>query len=142
MPGAARIGDIASGHDCFPETPAISGSPDISINGQPALRVGDEFEIHPCTCPGSPHGVHKRKVAEGSSTVSFNGKPAARIGDKSGCGGEIISGSNNVFIGDTPYRSPNHECARQAVLDRAPLLALSPALTPQPLPDVLNYTSR
>ncbi|AHE72820.1 hypothetical protein M942_09335 [Enterobacter ludwigii] len=128
MPGAARVGDIASSHDCFPETPAISGSPDISINGRPALRVGDECEIHACTCPGSPHGVHKRQVAKGSSTVSFNGKPAARIGDESGCGGVIISGSNNVFIGDTPYHSPIHDCAAQAVLARAPLIGLSPQL--------------
>lgn len=38
MPGAARLNDIGSGHDCFPETPIIEGSFDVIINSQPAAR--------------------------------------------------------------------------------------------------------
>lgn len=133
MPGAARLNDIGSGHDCFPETPITEGSPDVIINGQPAARQGDTVLLHGCPCPNTPHGAHSRKIAEGASTVIINGKPAARIGDGINCGGVIISGSGNVIIGDTPYKSPVHECAKQAELSRAPLLALSPMLAPPPV---------
>ncbi|MCV9878967.1 S-type pyocin domain-containing protein [Brenneria izbisi] len=133
MPGAARLNDIGSGHDCFPETPIIEGSPDVSINGQPAARKGDTVQFHGCPCPDKPHGMHSRVIAEGSSTVSINGKPAARIGDGISCGGVIISGSGNVIIGDTPYKSPVQECAKQAVLNRSPLLALTPMLAMEPV---------
>ncbi|UYX07840.1 S-type pyocin domain-containing protein [Pectobacterium cacticida] len=133
MPGAARLNDIGSGHDCFPETPITEGSPDVIINGQPAARQGDTVLLHGCLCPNAPHGVHSRKIAEGSSTVIINGKPAARIGDGISCGGVIISGSGNVIIGDTPHRSPVHECAKQAVLNRSPILALTPMLTVEPV---------
>ncbi|GKX44642.1 S-type pyocin domain-containing protein [Pectobacterium carotovorum] len=133
MPGAARLNDIGSGHDCFPETSITEGSPDVIINGQPAARKGDTVLLHGCPCSNAPHGVHSRKIAEGSSTVIINGKNAACIGDSINCGGVIISGSGNVIIGDTPHRSPVQECARQAVLSRAPLLALTPMLTAPPV---------
>ncbi|POD98856.1 type VI secretion system PAAR protein [Pectobacterium odoriferum] len=133
MPGAARLNDIGSGHDCFPETPITEGSPDVIINGQPAARKGDAVLLHDCPCPDAPHGPHSRKITEGSSTVIINGKPAARIGDSINCGGVIISGSDNVIIGDTPYQSPVQDCAKQAVLSHAPLLALTPMLTVPPV---------
>ncbi|WGL29350.1 S-type pyocin domain-containing protein [Pectobacterium brasiliense] len=133
MPGAARLNDIGSGHDCFSETPIIEGSSDVIINGQPAARQGDAVLLHGCPCPNTPHGVHSRKIAEGSSTVIINGKPAARIGDGINCGGVIISGSGNVIIGDTPHRSPVQDCAKQAALTRAPLLALTPMLAVEPV---------
>ena len=50
MPPACRIGDKAHcprdshGNTCCAHSvigPAVSGSPDIIINGRPALRVGD-----------------------------------------------------------------------------------------------------
>uniref|UniRef100_UPI001F28ADAD PAAR domain-containing protein n=1 Tax=Pectobacterium versatile TaxID=2488639 RepID=UPI001F28ADAD len=133
MPGAARLNDIGSGHDCFPETPITEGSPDVIINGQPAARQGDAVLLHGCPCPNAPHGVHSRKIAEGSSTVIINGKNAARIGDGINCGGVITSGSGNVIIGDTPHRSPVQDCAKQAALTRAPLLALTPMLAVEPV---------
>ncbi|WJM85462.1 type VI secretion system PAAR protein [Dickeya chrysanthemi] len=133
MPGAARLNDIGSGHDCFPETPIIEGSPDVIINGQPAARQGDTVQLHGCPCPNAPHGVHSRKIAEGSSTVIINGKPAARIGDGIHCGGVIISGSGNVIIGNTPYQSPVQGCAEQTARNRSPLLALTPMLVTEPV---------
>lgn len=133
MPGAARLNDIGSGHDCFPETPITEDSPDVIINGQPAARRGDTVLLHGCPCPNAPHGVHSRKIAEGSSTVIINGKNAARIGDGINCGGVIFSGSGNVIIGDTPHRSPVQECAKQAALSRAQLLALTPMLAVEPV---------
>ena len=96
MPKAARLGDIASGHGCFPPSPITSGSGDVFINGIPAARVGDSAAPHGCKdCP--PHG---RNIAAGSATVFINGRPASRIGDAISCGGSISAGSGNVFIGD------------------------------------------
>ncbi len=92
---AARLGDTASGHGCFPPTTITSGSDNVFINGKPAARVGDSLGAHGCSdCP--PHG---RAIAQGSSKVFINGRPAARTGDAIDCGGVVISGSGNVFIG-------------------------------------------
>ncbi|MGF1910111.1 PAAR domain-containing protein [Vibrio kasasachensis] len=51
MPKAARIGDIASAHGCFPPTPIIAGSGDVFINGIAAARLGDATAPHGCPCP-------------------------------------------------------------------------------------------
>ncbi|RNM20598.1 uropathogenic specific protein [Dickeya undicola] len=125
MPGAARLNDIGSGHECFPDTPIIEGSSDVLINGLPAARVGDTVQMHGCTCPQAPHGVHGRKISAGSATVLINGKSAARIGDDIDCGGLIVSGSSNVIIGDTPYQSPVQHCVEAAVKRRDPLISFS-----------------
>lgn len=95
MPKAARLGDIASGHGCFPPSPITSGSGDVFINGIPAARVGDSAAPHGCKdCP-----PHCRNIAAGSATVFINGRPAARIGDALSCGGFVSTGSGNVHIG-------------------------------------------
>ncbi|ELB7340364.1 type VI secretion system PAAR protein [Vibrio cholerae] len=99
MPGAARLGDIGSEHDCFPPTPIIAGSGDVFIDGKPAVRQSDALEPHGCPCPKTPHGDHPRAVSGGSSGVFINGKPAARLGDAIDCGGTIASASANVLIG-------------------------------------------
>ena len=42
---AARLGDIGSGHSChYPPSPAVEGSPNVIINGRPAMRKGDAYE--------------------------------------------------------------------------------------------------
>ncbi len=92
---ASRLGDSHSGHGCFPPTNSVRGSPNVKINGAPALRVGDQFVVH--CCP--KNGCHPPTVATGSGSVNINGRAAARIGDKTGCTATIISGSSNVFIG-------------------------------------------
>lgn len=132
MPKAARLTDAGSGHECFPPSPVISGSPDVTINGLPAARVGDSLAPHACSC-GEGHGTHSRTIAAGSSSVLINGKPAARTGDGISCGGVIISGSGDVIIGDTPFKSPVAECAKQAVINQLPLVMLSPALAATPV---------
>ncbi|EPF5123571.1 PAAR domain-containing protein, partial [Vibrio cholerae] len=65
MPGAARLGDIGSEHDCFPPTPIIAGSGDVFIDGKSAVRQGDALEPHGCPCPKTPHGDHPRAVSGG-----------------------------------------------------------------------------
>lgn len=93
MKMAAKVGDIQSGHACYPPTPAISGVPSVLINGVPALTVGSNFVPHACS---KPHAV---KLGTGSSNVIIGGKPAGRLGDRTACGGIVITGSANVLIG-------------------------------------------
>lgn len=90
---AARLGDIDTGHPPSPPTPIIIGSSNVLINSRPAARKGDMLV---------PHHPGIRKISEGSSSVLINGKPAARMLDGVNCGGKIIIGSGNVFIGDNP----------------------------------------
>lgn len=94
--GAARLGDTAGGHGCFPPTPIISASPNVFTNGIPAARVSDPAAAHGC----SSCSPHSRAIASGSSSVFINGLPAARLGDTISCGGVTISASGNVLIGD------------------------------------------
>ncbi|MFK3798501.1 PAAR domain-containing protein [Pseudomonas sp. NPDC088444] len=77
-----------------------SGSPDVFINGRPAVRAGEDVAS---SCTGlalnHPMWPFQVTVAEGSATVFINGKPAARVGSKLVCGAHIKTGSDNVFIG-------------------------------------------
>jgi uncharacterized Zn-binding protein involved in type VI secretion len=76
--------------------PAVGGSPNVFVNGRPALRVGDPG-IHAACC-----GPNTWTAAAGSGTVKINGKGAHRMGDAdSHCGGsgKMIEGSGNVFSG-------------------------------------------
>ncbi len=92
---AARLGDICTGHGCFPPRPSISGSPTVLINGLPAHRVGDAWAVHGCpVCV--PHGS---VLAAGSPTVFVNGLPLGRIGDAVACGSFVATGSPNVIVG-------------------------------------------
>ncbi|MGF1727304.1 PAAR domain-containing protein [Photobacterium nomapromontoriensis] len=80
---AARVSD---NHVCPKVTskvphvggPIITGSPNVTIGGLPAARVGDTL-----VCIGPPD-----KIASGSATVFINGKPAARMGDSTEHGGD------------------------------------------------------
>lgn len=106
MPGQGRLGDKASvpldAHGCpacpHPAIgPAIQGSPDVNVNGRPALRV-DDPGIHAACC-----GTNTWTATRGSITVFINGKGAHRMGDQNRhCGGmgQLIEGSPNVIVGE------------------------------------------
>ena len=90
---AARLGDFCTGHDCWPPRQAISASSDTFIDGIPALRMGDKYDIHCCvTC-------HDGTVIGGSSSVFINGVPAARVGDAIDCGSQVATGSSTTSMG-------------------------------------------
>jgi len=95
---AGRLGDIGSNHGAWHPSPITSGSGDVITNGRPAARLGDSLAPH-VKPKSKPHG---RSIAAGASQVFINGKPAARIGDAISCGGNVSTGSGNVFIGDSP----------------------------------------
>ena len=106
MPGQMRLGDIGNvdsdGHGCpgcpHPaKGPAIQGSPNVFVNGRPAVRKGDKG-MHAACC-----GPNMWTATGCSGTVLINGKGAHRDGDaESHCGGsgESIQGSGDVIVGD------------------------------------------
>jgi uncharacterized Zn-binding protein involved in type VI secretion len=76
----------------------VSGSPDVNVNGRPALRKDDEGVATPCCGPNT------WQAAAGSGTVKINGKPAHRQGDQTRhCGGAgqgtLAEGSGDVKVG-------------------------------------------
>lgn len=128
MAEAARTGDEsrvdADAHGCpscphMAQGPATSGAADVSINGKPALRVGDKG-VHSSCC-----GPNRWIVVGGAPAVFVNGKPAARKGDSvDHCGGrgEIVGGSRDVFIGDVVQlpEGGEQETSAAAEMDETP----------------------
>jgi uncharacterized Zn-binding protein involved in type VI secretion len=106
MPPQCRLGHKskiqADAHGCpaCPHTcigPATTGSPDVNVNSQPALRVTD-MGVHAACC--SP--VQIWTATKGSSVVMINGLPAHRKGDMdTHCGGigAMDEGSGDVECG-------------------------------------------
>lgn len=105
MPRVCRVGDLANcpvdahGKNCCSHNvtgPATAGSPDVSINGRPVLRIGDPG-VHAACC-----GSNTWKCAQGSPTVVVNNIPVVRLGDTTThCGGTgtMIEASGDVSIG-------------------------------------------
>ena len=94
MPAAARLGDLDTGHGCFPPRPSVQGSPNVFVNFMPAHRQGDAWAVHCCV------SCHASALAQGSATVFANGLQFGRIGDPVACGSQVATGSPNVFVGD------------------------------------------
>ena len=104
--GALASGQFAGGLQTVmgmanPTTGVISqGSPDVRVNGKPAVRAGVDFAA---TCSGLFNTHHFTKpmarVAEGSAIVRVNGRPAGRTQDRLECAATITEGSPTVFIG-------------------------------------------
>ena len=97
MPSAVRLGDVCSGHGCYPPRPNIAASNDVNVNGIGFHRVSDGWATHCCT--SIPTECHDGTTIQGSKTVNVNGLPAARIGDSVSCGSTCLQGSSNVFAG-------------------------------------------
>lgn len=96
MPQAARLGDVCTGHGCWPTRPNAEGSPNVFVNGRALHCVGHAWQAH--TCPDIPE-THASVLGGGSSTVIVNGREAGRIGDPVACGSSVATGSPNVIIG-------------------------------------------
>lgn len=99
MPPVSRLGDICTGHECFPPRACIAGSPDVFVNGRNAHRQTDAWASHCCTHPDQPHGCHASILSSGSGSVYVNGLQLARIGDPVECGSSVATGSGNVYAG-------------------------------------------
>ncbi|MBB4866542.1 putative Zn-binding protein involved in type VI secretion [Pseudomonas nitritireducens] len=91
---AARLSDQNAcplpGHGV---NPAVTGSPNVIIDGLAALRVGDS------TACGDV-------VTEGIATILVNGQPIAFLGSATAHGGVIITGSGDVLVGTQHTPAP------------------------------------
>ena len=88
MPGISRKNvDAAVGI-------AIDGSDDVFVNSSGVVRNGDRVESHGIP----PHSPPPSMVAA-CNQLYVNGILVVNAGDKAVCG-DIISGSQNVFVGD------------------------------------------
>lgn len=97
MAGIVRLGDASTGHaHCYPSTTAISGSPNVYVNGRPVVCVGDSWATHGAC---KDHSPHSGTSSGGSSTVFCNGKPVCRAGDPISCGDTMSECSSDVFAG-------------------------------------------
>ena len=96
MPAVVRIGDICSGHSCFPPRPSTEGSSDVFANNIGVHREGDGWAVHTCD-----DNSHAGTLTTGSSTVFVNNKPIARIADPINgvCNSVAAQGSPDVFAG-------------------------------------------
>ncbi len=95
MAAVTRLGDVCTGHSCYPARASTGGSPTVYVNGIAAHREGDGWSQHACP-DTSPHGG---ALASGSATVFANGQELGRIGDPVDCGSGVASGSGDVFAG-------------------------------------------
>jgi len=88
-----RLGDLCTGHGCFPSRPNAGASSNVFVNSLGVHRVGDPWQSHCCVVC---HGANQET---GSPTVFANGMAIARIGDGVSCGSRNKTGSANVFSG-------------------------------------------
>lgn len=96
-----RVGDLCTGHDCYPPRPCITGSSTVFLNNLPIHCVGDLWDVHCCRHSGDDfHGCHKGVTIAGSSNVWVEGRLVARTGDSIDCGSKVgLSCSPDVFCG-------------------------------------------
>jgi uncharacterized Zn-binding protein involved in type VI secretion len=94
-----RMGiDLCSGHPAgptyFPPRPALTGSPDVFVDGIPVVRATDLWAPHTNIL-----SVHPGTGVGGSQTVFVNGLPVMRMTDPIDCGSVALMGSSTVFCG-------------------------------------------
>jgi len=104
MKGCSRVGDISTGHICYPGSALLAPSSapvtgPVFVNGRLGGRVGDLYSPHACPCANCPPPHTIRPISQGPPNVYFNGRPPGRTGDMIGCGDTIGAGSFNVFAG-------------------------------------------
>ena len=96
MPAVTRLGDVCTGHGCWPSRPSNGASPNVFADNIPVHRQSDGWAVH--CCPPIPL-CHCSVLAAGSRTVFANVLQLGRIGDPVACGSSVASGSGTVFAG-------------------------------------------
>lgn len=94
MPAVTRLGDVCTGHACYPSRPSTTASPDVYVNGIAVHRHRDLWSTHCCGAD-----CHGGALARGSLTVFVNDRMIGRIGDPVNCGSAVAQGSDDVFAG-------------------------------------------
>lgn len=99
MPAVSRLGDMSTGHGCFPPTALIQTPVSKTFFNGIKPAVVDSACQHATHCCGiTCHSGASRSPSAGASKTFIEGKPAARIGDNIACGDAIAEGSTNSFI--------------------------------------------
>lgn len=99
MPAVSRLGDMSTGHGCFPPTAMITTPvAKTYFNGKLAGVVDSKCRWEAHTCGIVTHNSSERYPSAGASKTYIEGKPAARIADSIACGDAIAEGSTNSFI--------------------------------------------
>lgn len=99
MPAVSRLGDMSTGHGCFPPTDMVLTPITKTFFNNIRAGVKDsgcQFTTHSCGIVVHPQ--EERFVSSGASKTYIEGKQAARIGDDIGDGDAIAEGSINSFI--------------------------------------------
>lgn len=96
--GAARIGDMTSGHDGYPGTPIVTGSATMICDGKGVACIGDKCADH-----DKSHGHnHTPVITGGSSFVKVDSIPLAMVGSEvaGNCSSanKVVSGSSTLII--------------------------------------------
>ena len=99
MPAISRIGDMSTGHGCFPPTAlVVTPVTKTFFNGKLASVVNSGCQHAAHVCGTAVHAGATRAPSSGASKTFIEGNPAARIGDNISCGDAIGEGSPNTFI--------------------------------------------
>lgn len=93
MPGVVRLGDICTGHGCYPPRSNVGASGNVFCDGIGVHRQGDPWDQHSCGVCSS----HGGQLAAGSPNVYVNGVQCGRIGDPVTCGSSAATGSSGVY---------------------------------------------
>jgi uncharacterized Zn-binding protein involved in type VI secretion len=94
MPAVCRLGDISTGHGCFPPRPNTSARSTVFADGIPVHCKGDSWATHNCG-----NSSHDGVLIGASSSASAEGKGLGRTGDAISCGDTVAEGSPTVFSG-------------------------------------------
>jgi uncharacterized Zn-binding protein involved in type VI secretion len=99
MPAVGRLGDMSTGHGCFPPT-ALTTTPvsKTFFNGIKPSVVDENCQFAPHCCGSTCHTDETRSPSKGATKTFIEGFKAARIGDDIACGDAIAEGSANSFI--------------------------------------------
>lgn len=95
MPPVVRLGDICTGHGCWPSRPNVQGCGSVFANGIPVHCVGHGWALHCFMC--GARECHAAVLGGGSPNVFAEGRAVGRIGDPVSCGSACASGSPNVI---------------------------------------------
>lgn len=89
----SRLGDMTTGHGCFPPQKTIQGSTNVFIEGKPAFRQLDAAQPHCCKY------CHPTNAIKGSMTVYVNQRQLMRVTDPCNCGSRMMTGARTVRAG-------------------------------------------
>jgi uncharacterized Zn-binding protein involved in type VI secretion len=99
MPAIVRLGDLSTGHGCFPPTNLVTTVATKSyINGKLVGLQDEESQFSTHVCGIVVHPQNSRYISSGSSKTYIEGKPVARIGDDIACGDACAEGSPDSFV--------------------------------------------